>query len=91
MTETTRACAVSMAGAAIGALVGYLFFTERGRVLRRQFETTIDTVGPEIARFKSSVSRAAAMASEGWDLLNEVLEGGSRAPRYVEPHQTSPF
>jgi gas vesicle protein len=91
VTDKTRACAVSMVGAVIGAAVGYLFFTDRGRELRRQLEKTLETLEPELSHFSGTINRTASVASEGWKLLNEALGESSRAPRYVNPHQTSPF
>jgi len=91
VTEKTRACAVLMVGAGIGAAVGYMFFTDRGRALRRQLETALETLAPELSHFSGAINRTAGVASEGWKLLNEALGDSSRAPRYVNPHQTSPF
>lgn len=91
MTEKTRACAASMVGAVIGAAAGYMFFTDRGRALRRRMETALETLAPELSNFSGTINRTAGAASEGWKLLNEALGDSSRAPRYVNPHQTSPF
>jgi len=91
VTEKARACAASMVGAVIGAAAGYLFFTERGRALRRQLETTLETLAPELGHFGGTVNRTAGVASEGWKLLNEALGDRARPPRYVNPHQISPF
>ena len=91
MTDKARACAASMVGAVIGAAAGYMFFTERGRSLRRQLETALETLAPELSHFSGTINRTAGIASEGWKLLNEALGDNSRAPRYVNPHQTSPF
>lgn len=91
VTDKTRACAASMVGAVIGAAAGYMFFTDRGRALRRQMETALETLAPELSHFSGTINRTAGVASEGWKLLNEALGDSSRAPRYVNPHQTSPF
>lgn len=93
MTETVRACAATTVGAVIGAVAGYMFFTERGRVLRRELETTLEELEPELSRLRVTLNRAAGVASEGWKLLNETLgDGGSRPlPRYTNPHQVNPF
>ena len=80
-----------MVGAVIGAAVGYMFFTDRGRELRRQLEKTLEALEPELSHFSGTINRTASVASEGWKLLNEALGESSRAPRYVNPHQTSPF
>jgi gas vesicle protein len=80
-----------MVGAAIGAAAGYMFFTDRGRSLRRQLETALEALAPELSHFSDTINRTAGIASESWKLLNEALGDSSRAPRYVNPHQTSPF
>ena len=91
MTDKTRACAASMVGAVIGAAAGYMFLTDRGRALRRRMEAALETMVPELSHFSDTINRTAGVASEGWKLLNEALGDSPRAPRYVNPHQTSPF
>jgi gas vesicle protein len=93
VTDKTRACAASMVGAVIGAAAGYMFFTDRGRELRRQLEKALETLAPELSHFSGTINQTASVASEGWKLLNEALgdSSSSRSPRYVNPHQTSPF
>jgi hypothetical protein len=80
-----------MVGAVISAAVGYMFFTDRGREVRRQLEKTLETLEPELSHFSGTINRTASVASEGWKLLNEALGESSQAPRYVNPRQTSPF
>jgi hypothetical protein len=77
-------------GAVVGGVASYLFFTERGRVMRQQLEPMLDDLGSELSRFRGTMVRAAGAASEGWKLLNEAMESGSSA-RYANPRQTSPF
>jgi hypothetical protein len=73
-------------------MAGYLFFTDRGRELRRQIEPALDDIARELNSFRGTVQRAAGVASEGWKLLNDALgEGGQPPPRYSGSHQTSPF
>ncbi|HEV8347840.1 MAG TPA: YtxH domain-containing protein [Vicinamibacterales bacterium] len=82
----------TLVGAVIGGIVGYLFFTDRGRELRRQIEPALDDFARELNSFRGTVQRAAGVASESWKLLNDALgEGGPQAPRYPGGHQTSPF
>lgn len=92
MTENSRAMAVAMVGAVIGGVAGYLFFTEHGRSLRRQFELAIEDVARELNHVRNTLTRAAGVASEGWKLLNDTLgEFDQRPPRYPASHQSSPF
>jgi gas vesicle protein len=87
-----RAWAATVTGAVIGAAAGYLFFTDRGRALRRQFEPALDDIARELISFRATVQKAAGVANEGWKLLNEALgEPGQHPPRYPGTHQTSPF
>jgi len=90
--NNSRAVAATVVGAVIGGLAGYLFFTDRGRAIRREIEPALDEFARELMSFRATVQKAAGVANEGWKLLNEALgEGGPQPPRYAAPHQTSPF
>ncbi len=93
MTDNSRTWAAMVVGAAIGGMAGYMFFTERGRALRRQIEPALDDIARELNSFRGTVTRAAGVAGEGWRLLNEALgePGGQSSGRYADPHQTTPF
>jgi gas vesicle protein len=87
-----QALTATIVGAVIGGVAGYLFFTERGRTLRRQIEPTLDEIARELNSFRGTIHRAAGVANEGWRLLNEVVgEAGQPSARYPTSHQTSPF
>jgi gas vesicle protein len=87
-----RAFAAILAGAVIGGAAGYLFFTDRGRSLRRQIEPALEDLARELISFRATIQKAAGVANEGWKLLNEALgEAQPRPPRYPGTHQTSPF
>ncbi len=94
MNDQARVVAASLAGAAIGALVGYMYFTVGGRRLREELEPRLDEVSQEIRRLRSTVSKAQAVASEGWRSLNELLgererpQGGQLTG---QARQSSPF
>jgi hypothetical protein len=69
----------------------YLFFTERGRSARRQIETALEDFSRELMSFRNTVQKAAGVANEGWNLLNDTFgERGKRQARYPSG-QTSPF
>jgi len=90
--DNSRALIATLAGAAIGGVAGYLFFTDHGRSVRRQFEPTLDDIARELNSFRHTVEKAVGVASEGWKLLNEAMgESGGQRPRYPTPHQTTPF
>jgi gas vesicle protein len=91
--HNSREVAATIVGAVIGGVAGYLFFTDRGRQVRRQIEPALDDFARELMSFRATVQKAAGVANEGWKLLNDALgEGGQQQPpRYAGPHQTSPF
>ena len=92
MADNSRAVAATIAGAVIGGLAGYLFFTERGRTIRRSIEPALEDIARELNSFRGTVQKAAGVANEGWKLLNEALgESTQQPPRYPSTHQTSPF
>ena len=86
-----RTVAATLVGGIVGAMAGYLLFTDRGRALRRQLEPALDDFARELNHFRSTVTKATVVAGEGWKLLNETLGESSAPPRYPTPHQTSPF
>ena len=87
-----RAMAAITAGAVLGAIIGYMFFTERGRAMRRQIEPALDDMARELSHFRATVQKAAGVANEGWKLINETLgDASTQSSRYANPHQTSPF
>jgi hypothetical protein len=73
-------------------MAGYMFFTDRGRALRRQLEPAIEDIARELTQFRGTLNRAMGVANEGWNVLNEALgEGASQSTRYANPHQSTPF
>jgi len=78
MNDESRVVPAMIAGAALGALAGYLFFTESGRRLRRQVEPVLERFAREVYGFRGAVQRAVEVASEGWGLTGEPAERGRR-------------
>jgi hypothetical protein len=68
-----------------------MLFTEKGREWRRQLEPALDDLARELNNFRSTLTRAAGVASEGWRLLNDAVGDSSAQQRYANPHQTTPF
>ena len=91
MTDNSRAMAATIAGAVIGGAAGYFFFTDRGRELRRHLEPALDDFAHELSSFRTTVAKAAGLATEGWRLLNEAMEPPPQSSRYSTSQQTSPF
>lgn len=77
MNERTAVIAGSIAGAVAGVAVAYLFFTDRGRAFRHDIEPTIDRLKDDFARFRHSVEKFGAMASEGARAFQEFSAGRS--------------
>lgn len=94
MADNGRTIAVTVVGAVLGGLAGYLFFTPEGYSLRRRLEPAVDDLSRELNQFRGTFLKATNVASEGWRLLNETLGDsamGTRPGRYPSPHQTTPF
>jgi len=73
MSDQARIVAATLAGAAIGGLIGYLYLTPGGRRMRDQFEPRLDDFVQEIRKLRATVTKAQAVASEGWRSLNELI------------------
>ena len=87
-----RAVAATVVGGVIGAMAGYLLFTDRGRALRRQLEPALEDFARELSNFRSTINKAAGVAGDGWRMLHDALgEREMQSPRYPTPHQSSPF
>ena len=92
VADNSRAVMATIVGAVVGGFAGYLFFTDRGRAMRRQFEPALEDIARELSQFRGTVQKAAGVANEGWKLLNEALgESAQQPPRYPSTHQSSPF
>jgi hypothetical protein len=84
--------AATVIGGAVGALAGYLFFTDSGRSLRRRLEPALVNLAREVDGFRQSVFATAAAAGGGWRMLTDFIgEDVSRVMRHFESGQTRPF
>jgi gas vesicle protein len=88
--NNSRELAATLVGAVLGGIAGYLFFTDRGRSLRRQIEPALEDFSRELISFRATVQKATGVASEGWKLVNDALGETGPAPRFPG-RQTSPF
>jgi hypothetical protein len=91
VTERAQNVAVTLVGAVIGGLAGYLLFTEPGRQLRQRLEPALDDLVSELGGLQNTVGRAAGVAGEGWRLVTETFGDGGSQVRHANPRQTSPF
>jgi gas vesicle protein len=88
--NNSREMMATVVGAVVGGMAGYLFFTDRGRSIRRQIEPALEDFSRELMSFRSTVQKASGVASEGWKLLNDALGESSSSPKFPG-RQTSPF
>ena len=79
MNEQSRIMASAIAGALVGAAVGYLFFTERGRELRDRMEPAMDDLRNEFGRFQRTIEKVGEMASEGMRVVQEFNAARSQS------------
>ena len=61
----------ALIGAVVGAAASYLFFTERGRVLRDRIEPTFAELEREFERFRGTIQQVGRMAGEGARVVQE--------------------
>jgi hypothetical protein len=89
--NNSRDMAATIVGAVIGGVAGYLFFTERGRRVRRQIEPALEDFSRELMSFRTTVQEVGGVASVGWTLLNDTLGEGGKPPARYPSGQTAPF
>lgn len=77
MDDRSRVLATSMLGAIAGGVWGWLYLTANGRRIRTQIEPKLDDFRRELATAVTTVEKARAAASEGWQSFND-LAGASR-------------
>ena len=53
-----------VAGAALGGLIGYLFFTDSGRRLRARLEPAIDDLLEQAHGWRGAIEKVTAFANE---------------------------
>jgi hypothetical protein len=82
----------ALAGALVGAIAGYLYFTDRGRQLMASWEPRLDSAMREMGHLRETVAKAQAVASEGWRSISEI-KGSAREGKGGDwgGRQSSPF
>ena len=83
--------AATLVGAALGGLAGFLFFTDRGRRVRREIEPALEDFVRELSSLRGTVQRAADVAGESWRLLNDMVREPTQPSHRFPGGQTSPF
>jgi hypothetical protein len=87
MTERNHAAWAVVIGAALGGLVGYLFFTDGGRRLRARVEPAVADLVDNVQNWRGTIERVQAFASGAGlaDRDDERMEDWSEPGRDVRP------
>jgi gas vesicle protein len=80
VSEQSSVMAGAVVGALVGAVAGYLFFTERGRMMRDRIEPMVDDLRQEFARFQRTFEKVGDMATEGMRVVNEFNAARTQSP-----------
>jgi hypothetical protein len=92
VTEREQAVTAITVGAVAGGIAGYLFFTDHGRVVRRQLEPGLDEFARELNSWRGTIAKVMTAAHEGWRVLNDAMsENQFFDARHTHPHQSNPF
>ena len=57
MRNSSRGVVAFAIGGVVGDVAAYLFFTDEGKALRRQFEPALDDFTRELSNFRSSIEK----------------------------------
>jgi len=82
VSERAQVIGATLAGAAIGGLIGYLFFTARGRRLRAEIEPRLVEASREIDRVRDTVAKAYAAIDQGRRSIEHLVSEPVRWPVY---------
>ncbi len=92
MSERARVVGATVAGAAIGGIIGYLFFTAGGRRFRGEIEPRLSEVSREIVRARDTVMKAYRALSDGQRSLDHRAVERAPWPEHEPPSdQDVPF
>lgn len=89
--NNSRDMAATIVSALVGGVAGYLFFTERGRSVRRRIEPALEDFSCDLVSLRNTVQEAAGIASESWKLLNDTLGEAEMAPARYPGGRTASF
>ena len=72
MRDRTAVLLGLTAGAIVGGVAGWLYFTEGGRRVRERLEPQIDQIAERAGALRDSALRAQRAAAESWRSVQEV-------------------
>jgi hypothetical protein len=87
VSERSEIVGATLAGAAVGALIGYLFFTTSGRRLRGEIEPRVIEASRDVVRVRDAVTQAFAAIDEGRRSLERLASPPDRWPVYDTPSE----
>lgn len=73
MDERSQVLLSTLLGATVGAILGGLYLTERGRRVREQIDPALDGFVTEIERVRGTVDKARAAAQEGRRAFDDAM------------------
>lgn len=93
MDDRTRVLLSALAGAVLGGVAGYLYFTQRGKQLMASWEPRLDSAMREVGHLRDTVTKAQAVASEGWRSISQITSAGreGQGGNWGGGKQSSPF
>jgi len=69
----------TLIGAAAGAIVGFLVFTDRGQQFRRQLQPQIEGLLDEALKLQGTVEKMSTAALDTWHSFQGALQSASSA------------
>lgn len=79
--DNSRTVMATVISAVLGAIVGYLFLTDRGRRRRQQIDHTLDDVARELDRARRALCEGIATAEEGGTRLGKPQSEQTSSPQ----------
>ncbi len=79
----------TLLGAAVGAAIGYLYLTERGRAVRTDSEPRLDEALAEVRRLGGAVGKFRTAVSEGRRTFDQFVAGNERTPEWVTSYRSN--
>ena len=79
MDERGQVLVATMLGATVGCVLGCLYLTGRGRVLRDRIVPLFDTVIDELQQTRKTLEKARDAVEEGHRAIDDILRPPSSA------------